>query len=1062
MAKLNGSISKTPGDISRRGPIGWMASNHVTANILMLVLLIGGFVMTSQIKQEVFPELTMDMVTIAVSYPGASPEEVESGIILAVEEAVRGISEIKQVTATASEGMAMVTAEIEPGTDAQSVYQEIDQELARIVTFPLEAEEPQVSLVARRRLVRNLVIYGDADEHVLRELGEQTRDILLQSPGITQVDITGVRDMEIHIEVSQEALRTYGMTLDGIAQTISSSALESPGGSVRTDGGEILLRVKERLDWAVEFARLPVITTASGAVVQLGDIAAVTEGFTDTNVEQRFGGKPCLDVEIYRVGTQTPTGVSAAVSSLLPDIEEMLPPGVDVASTRDMSDVYAQRLSLLLKNMFIGLVLVLIVLGLFLNLRLAFWVMMGIPVSFLGGLLFMPAIGVTINMISMFAFIIALGIVVDDAIVAGENIYEYRRRGMGLLDAAVEGAKDVAAPITFSILTNIVAFLPLAFIPGMMGKIFVAVPMVVVTVFVISWVEALFILPAHLARGNGGGHTGLEGRINTFQRRVADALERFINGRYADFLRTAIRNRGVTVALGLVVLFVVLGYVASGRMGMVLMPRVESNRAVVTAVLPYGAPMERAQEVRRMLEDAAARVIDGHGGEDLSEGVLGSVDNNQIEVVVYLTDPDIRPISTFAFTDSWREETGQIPGLEMLRFEADRGGPSSGAALTVELSHRDVEILNVASEDLAGRLAEFAYTTDIDDGHSAGKEQIDFHVRPEGQALGLTAGSIAQQVRSSFYGAQALRQQRGRNEVKVLVRLPEEERNREADIENLLIWTPAGTWVPLMEVADVDRGRAYTSISRRDGRRTLQVTSGVEPFEKTSVVQTSLEESVLPSLVEDYPGLSYSFEGFQADISESLNALVMGLGLALLVCYALLTMPFKSYVQPLIVMMAIPFGIVGAILGHLLMGYSLSVMSLMGIVALSGVVINDSLILIDYANRLRREGASAQEAVHRAGIRRFRPILLTTLTTFGGLAPMIFETSRQAKFMIPMALSLGYGIVFATAITLVLVPSLYLLMEDLGGALSRMRARLTGGRGQDVGAGMEIEASSRS
>ena len=409
---------------------------------------------------------------------------------------------------------------------------------------------------------------------------------------------------------------------------------------------------------------------------------------------------------------------------------------------------------------------------------------------------------------------------------------------------------------------------------------------------------------------------------------------------------------------------------------------------------------------------------------------MGSVNENRVEITVYLTDPGVRPLSTFAFTNLWREEAGQIPGLEMLRFEADRGGPASGAALTVELSHRDVPTLNRASSDLAARLEEFTNTKDIDDGYSPGKEQFDFRIRPEGQALGLTASSIARQVRSSFYGSQALRQQRGRNEVKVLVRLPEDQRSREADIENLLIRTPAGTWVPLFEVAEVERGRAYTSISRRDGRRTVSVTCGVEPFDQTSVVQASLVESVLPSLMDDYPGLWYSFEGFQADIAESMRALVSGFALAMLISFALLAIPFKSYAQPLVVMMAIPFGIVGAILGHLLMGYSLSIMSLMGIVALSGVVVNDSLILIDYANRLRKDGVGVEEAIHRAGMRRFRPILLTTLTTFGALAPMIFETSRQARFMIPMALSLGYGIVFATAITLVLVPSLYLLVED--------------------------------
>ena len=1024
------------------GAIAWMASNHVTANIMMLVLLIGGLFMTTRIKQEVFPEFSLDLVTITVAYPGASPEEVESGIVLALEEAVRGVAEIKRVQATASEGMAMVTVELHAGADGQQAYQEIDQEVARIVTLPKEAEEPQVRLQTMRRLVRNLVIYGDVGEHALRELGEEARDILLQSPEITQVDVAGVRDMEIHIEISQETLRTYGLSLDGVAQTIAAAALEVPGGSVQTESGEILLRVKERRDWAREFARLPVVTTATGAVVRLSDIATVSEGFEDSNVEQRYDGLPCVDVEVYRVGAQTPIGVSAEVDRVLLDIEEILPPGVEVASTINRSENYEQRLRLLLKNAFLGLVLVLVVLGLFLNMRLAFWVTMGIPVSFLGGLLLMPVIGVTINMITMFAFIIALGIVVDDAIVAGENIYEYRRRGMGFLQAAIQGTREVAVPISFSILTNIVAFLPLAFIPGFMGKIFLSIPMVVVTVFIISWVEALFILPAHLAHGNSGAHTGLEGRINRVQQRVAAGLELFIKGRYSRFLHRIIRNRRVTVALGLVLLMLVLSYVFSGRMGMILMPKVESDRAVVTAVLPYGVPLERAREVRGLLEEAAGRVIDEHGGDRLSEGIKGRVNENTIEVTVFLTDPDERPMNTFRFTSLWREEAGQIPGLEMLRFEADRGGPGAGAALTVELSHRDVETLNLASSDLARRLAEFTYTKDIDDGYSPGKEQMDFRIRIEGQALGLTASSVARQVRSSFYGAQALRQQRGRNEVKVLVRLPEAARSREADIEKLLVQTPAGTWVPLLEVADVDRGRAYTSISRRDGRRTVQVTSGVEPFDQTSVVQASLEASVLPSLVEDYPGLSYSFEGFQADIKESMSALISGFALAMIISYALLSIPFRSYTQPLVVMMAIPFGIVGAVLGHLLMGYSMSIISLMGIIALSGVVVNDSLILITYANKLRGEGLSAEEAIHKAGVRRFRPILLTTMTTYGGLAPMIFETSRQARFMIPMAISLGYGIVFATLITLVLVPSLYLLVEDAQAGVARVMARL--------------------
>jgi len=1023
----------------QRGPIAWMARNHVTANILMLVLLIGGLVTTTRIKQEVFPEFSLDRVSISVAYPGASPEEVEQGIVLAVEEAIRGIDEIKEVQATAREGTGIVTAELHTGVDAQKAYQEIDQAVARIVTFPREAERPQVQLDSRRRRVRELTLYGEVSERVLREIAEEVRDRLLQSPGITQVELRGVRRLEIHVEIPEENLRAYGLTLSGVAATISASALELPGGSVRTAGGEILLRVTERRDWAEQFARLPIVTTASGAQLRLGEIARVSEGFEEANVENRFNGQPSVELEVYSTADQTPLGVAAAVDEALVGIRAALPPGVAIAITNDMADIYAQRLTLLMRNALIGLVLVLILLGLFLELRLAFWVMMGIPISFLGGLLFLPWFGVTINMISMFAFIVALGIVVDDAIVAGENIYEYRQRGMGYLRAAIEGARDVAVPITYAILTNIVAFLPLAFIPGVMGKIWKAIPLVVITVFAVSWIEALFILPAHLAGGEK--HRGrLERWIGARQQRLADALQRFIRGPYARLLALSLRWRGVTVAIGLAVLMIVLAYAMSGRMGFTLMPRVESDYAVATAVLPYGSPRSAVAEVRAAVVTAAERVVAENGGDRLSEGILSEVDENRVEVTVYLTDPEVRPISTSEVSRQWRQAVGRVPGLEMLRFEASRGGPGGGAALTVELAHRDIEVLDRASAALAASLGEFSYAQDIDDGYSPGKEQLDFRILPAGRALGLTASDVARQVRAAFYGAQALRQQRGRNEVRLLVRLPEEQRRHLADVEELLIHTPRGTWVPLFEVAAVEHNHAYTTITRRDGRRTVTVTANVEPDEQTPTVRAALEAEVLPQLARDYPGLTFSYQGRQADIEESLQSLFGGFAVALLAAYALLAIPFARYSQPLVVMLAIPFGFVGAILGHLIMGYSLSVMSLMGVVALSGVVINDSLILINYANRLRQDGATAWEAIHQAGQRRFRPILLTTLTTFGGLSPMIFETSRQARFMIPMALSLGYGILFATAITLLLIPSLYLLLEDVLGLFQRRGA----------------------
>jgi multidrug efflux pump subunit AcrB len=580
--------------------------------------------------------------------------------------------------------------------------------------------------------------------------------------------------------------------------------------------------------------------------------------------------------------------------------------------------------------------------------------------------------------------------------------------------------------------------MPLCFVPGVMGKIWRTIPLVVITVFAISWVEAILILPCHLAHGRQKSSKRI-GLIGMVQHAFSGALDRFINKIYAPLLDLSIRFRVIVVALGIGGLVVILGYVASGRIGLILMPRVESDTAVVTATLPYGSPLSKAEQIRKQLLTAAEETAQANGGDQLVRGVFALIEENVVEVTVYLTNPDIRPISTTQMTQLWREQTGPLPGLESLRFESDRGGPGRGAALTVELSHRDIDVLDKASEALAARLADFANVRDIDDGYTPGKRQLDFSLTDEGHGLGLTQQSLARQLRNSFYGSEAVRQQRGRNEVRVKVRLPREQRIRQYDLEHLLVRTPQGTDVPLRQIAEIKRGRAYTAINRREGRRTVSVTANVEPMSQTSQVQAALEAEVLPQLAEDFPGLSYGWEGRQQDMTESTGSLFRGLLMALFAIYALLAIPFRSYYQPLIVMIAIPFGIVGAVLGHMLMGYALSLQSLMGVVALSGVVVNDSLVLIDYANRLAREGTSPLDAIHQAGVRRFRPIMLTTLTTFGGLAPMIFERSLQARFMIPMAISLGFGILFATAISLVIVPCLYSMAEDIRRALQGAR-----------------------
>lgn len=1011
------------------GPITWMTRNRITPNLLMFILLIGGFLMATRIKQEVFPEFDLNMVTVRMVYPGSSPEEVEQGIVLAIEEGIRGLDGIKEITATAAEGMGMVNAELEEGADAQRVYQDIRQEVDRIITFPEDAEEPEVSLLIIRREVLQIQLYGDTSEWVLRELTEQVRDRLLQDPQITQADLRGARRYEVAIEIDQDVLRTYNLTLDEVARRVRQTSIEIPGGSLETPGGDILLRVSERRDWAREFATIPLITTADGSVLFLDDVAQIKDTFEERDRYATYNGKRAISLAVYRVGKQTPIGVSDAVRAAMLEIERDLPPGINWDINRDRSEVYRQRLELLLKNAFLGLTIVIVLLGLLLEFRLAFWVTMGIPISFLGCFLFLPMFDVTINMISMFAFIVSLGIVVDDAIVVGENIYEYRQRGMSLMHAATAGTRDVLLPVTFSILTNIVAFLPLCFIPGVMGKIWRVIPFVVITVFAISWVEALLILPCHLAHGKR--QSARPGLLGTLQHLFSKGLNWVINKAYMPFLDLCIRFRMVTVTVSLAVLIVILGYVVSGRIGVILMPRVESDVSFVTATLPYGSPVSKAEQVCRQLVAEAEQTAEVNGGKKLVKGIFALIDENVVEVTVYLTDPDIRPISTTELTQLWRERVGPIPGLERLRFESDRGGPGRGAALTIELSHRDIEVLDRAGEALAIKLADFSNVKDIDDGYTPGKRQLDYSLTEEGHSLGLTQQVLARQLRNAFYGAEAVRQQRGRNEVRVKVRLPREQRVRQYDLEQLLIRTPQGTDVPLAQIARVEPGRSYTMISRRNGRRTVIVTANVEPISQTSQVMATLESDVLPQLADGFPGLSYGWEGRQQDMKESIESLYAGLFLALFAIYALLAIPFGSYYQPIIVMIAIPFGIVGAVLGHMLMGYALSLMSMMGIVALSGVVVNDSLILIDYANRQRRKGASPFDAIHQAGGRRFRPILLTTLTTFGGLAPMIFETSRQARFMIPMAISLGFGILFATSITLVIVPCLYLMAEDV-------------------------------
>ena len=1032
-----------------RGAIAWMAQNPVASNLMMLLLIIGGVLMSARVRQEVFPETELDMISIAVPYPGASPEEVETGIILAIEEAVRGVDGVKRVTSVASESNGRVNVELTIDAEPTKALSDVKSAVDRVTSLPRDAERPTVSLLTNRSEVIAIVLYGEQSPVILRELAERARDQILTDPGITQVDLAGAPPKEIAIEVPQEQLRTYGITLEQIAQKVAATALQLPGGSVKTPSGEVLIRTDERRQDALGFADVPVVTAAGGTELTLAQIGAVAETFAETDESASFEGEPAVMVRVFRTGDQTPVEISERARAQIERIRRWLPPGVKIAVWRDMSEIYRQRIDLLLRNAYSGLVLVLIALGLFLEIRLAFWVTMGIPISFLGALFLMPGFDVSVNMVSLFAFIVTLGMVVDDAIVIGENIYERRQRGASAIEAAISGAKEVATPVVFSIATTCVAFAPLFSVPGFSGKLFRVIPTIVITVLIISLLESLFILPAHLGHLRDIKERGLYAAIHRRQQRFSRGLEDFVERRFGPILARCLDYRYAAVAVGVGLLILTAGVVGGGRIGFRFMPNIDGDVISASVELPFGAAVERTAAVQARLLDAARETVAEFGGDAIKRGLYaqiggavmssgprptssGLTGGHKATVQVYLVSPDDRDFESVEFLERWRAKVGPIVEAKSLTFSANMG-PSAGAAIDVELSHADTEVLDRAAGDVVAALTAIAGVTDVQNGVDTGKPQLTLTLTPEAVSAGLTASDVARQVRGSFFGAEALRQQEGRNEVKVIARLPEGERRSEYDIEELLLRTPQGGEIPLREAAVLDRGRSWPVIERADGRRIIHVTADVREGGPVTpgVVLDKLTREILNDLPDRYPGLQWGMGGANREQADSLGSLATGGKLALIAIYILLAIPFRSYVQPAIVMLAIPFGVVGAIGGHILLGYDLSMISMMGIVALSGVVVNDSLVLIDAANTFRAAGDDPVRAIFNAGKRRFRPILLTSITTFFGLMPMILEKSVQARFLIPMAISLGFGVMFATFITLLILPALYLILEDI-------------------------------
>ena len=1041
-----------------KNAIAWMTRNSVAANLLMLFIVVLGIVGLTAVVQEVFPEFSLDAIQVRVTYPGASPEEVEEGIVRRVEEQIESVDGIRRISSVSAENVGVVTAELELGTDAKRALDDIKAEVDRITTFPVEAEEPIVQELTNRQQALQLALHGNVSERSLKELANHVKDDLTAMSDISYVRVNGVRNYEISIEIPEQTLRAYDLTLGEVGTIIRRNSLDLPGGTLQTRGEDILVRTKGQHYTAQDFRQLIIRARPDGTAIRLGDIATIHDDFEDNDLITRFDGEPAALVGIFRTSDERVLDIVDAVQQYVDEqLRPSLPEGIQVDIWQNDGRLLKSRFDLLIRNGRMGLILVLLALALFLDLRLAFWVASGIFISFMGAFGVMIYLGVSINMISLFAFILALGLVVDDAIVIGENIFTEQSRGVPPLEAAVRGATRLAGPVVFAVLTTVAAFSPLMYAPGTIGKIMKTMPIIVIAVLTFSLVESLFILPAHLnhRRAKKAGEPNVVMRyILRIQAAVARAMDWNINGPLERTLRFSTRHYGIVLASAVAVLIFFFGIVAGGYVKFSFFPDVEGDNVFARLELPEGTSAEQTERVTAYLEakgrEAAdaleATLPDGHpalvehvftsvgnrpsADRGPSAGTsLGLITSNVAEVNFQLVSAEEREITSAAFEAEWRKRVGEVPNVKSLQFTA--AAITLGKAIQAELSAPDAAVLDRAVKRLEGSLREFAGVYEVEDDRNVGKREVKLNLLPRARTLGVTVDDLARQVRAGFYGAEALRIQRGRDEVKVMVRLPKDERNTLTDLGDLRIMTPAGAEIPLSEVAEARFGFGPSTINRRDRRRVVTVTADVDnDVVSTPDVVGALETGVLAEMTRDYPGFRYTFEGQEREQKDTVNALLRGFIIALFAIYALLAIPFGSYAQPFIVMSAIPFGFVGAIFGHVVMGLKVGVLSMFGIVGLSGVVVNDSLVMIDMINEFRRQGMPMAQAIIEGGKRRFRPILLTSLTTFLGVLPLILERSVQAQFLIPMAVSLGFGILFATFITLVVVPALAMLQHD--------------------------------
>ncbi|MCZ6618302.1 MAG: efflux RND transporter permease subunit, partial [Gammaproteobacteria bacterium] len=1067
-----------------KGVINWFANNHIAANLLMGLIVLAGLAALPGMPQKSFPDIDVNVITVTVPYLGAAPEEVEQGVCIRIEEELEGIEGLKEIRSTANEGVCSVQVELFDDADISRALDDVKNRVDAIDTFPEETEKPIVTLMTRQRSVIDIAITGPTDERTLKVIGQRVRDDMAALPGVTQVSLSNTRPYEVSIEVSEASLRRNGLTFSQVAQAVRAGSLDLPGGSIKTPAGEILLRTKGQAYRGDEFEKLVVRTQADGTRLYLKDVARVVDGFADTDQMLRFDGKPAAIVRVSRVGSQDILDITEAVFGYLETAQSRLPEGVELTVWNDNSKLLRDRLDTLLTSARQGFLMVLVLLALFLRPRLAFWVSAGVPVAFLGALFLASTMGMSIDGISLFGFILVLGILVDDAIVVGENVYSTQQREHSLLAGAIKGTQQVSVPVIFGVLTTVAAFMPFLLGPGMMGQIFSVIAIIVMCCLAFSLIESQLVLPAHLGHRSvsspsaeigmllipiggivllelawdvrsyialciatvsaffalhlAGGANPVARRIIDFQSRFAHRLEHLINTNFRDLVTKAIAYRYITISLALVALLSSIGILGSGRLPFSFFPPLASDQVIAQLTMPLGTSPSITNEAVAYLERTARQVADQLAADSPHAPpvthILGAVGNhpssssgngppsNEVaasgghlgEVTMQLTPSETRDVETRDVGNIWREMAGPIADAVELKFQTSLF--TVGNAIDIQLKGENIDDLRDVAARLREKLAEYPGVIDITDSFRSGKQELKLRILPSGEALGLSLGMLARQVRQAFYGEEAQRIQRGRDDVRVMVRYTERERKSLSSLRGMRIRTPDGSEVPFVTVAQADLGSGFSSIKRSDRRRVVNVIADVDRSQITAnEVIADLGGGALEEIMREYPRVAYSLEGQQREQGEAVASLIPLFGIALFIIFGLLAIPLKSYTQPFIIMSVIPFALVGAIWGHILMQglglvSGLAMMSVMGFIAASGVVVNSSLVLIHNVNARREAGQSIRDAVLDAAVSRCRPIILTSLTTFVGLAPLMFNRSVQAQFLVPMAVSLAFGV----------------------------------------------------